>query len=201
MNRTQGRNCSVLPCSVIEISSGLPLLIVGGRFVFLLYFILSLISGKVQIIVSKMYKNKGVKGTRDQNLIAEWEGIGTMSFFWLWVESSPRELQDTDLVLARECISWDIPASLISYVSAIIIRLGGLVCYGMMSTDVICCMMEKQALWKPNKHAGYSNPRSPWRFANHANINKFHRILSKCNLLPFKESWIVASCSFSLWNL
>jgi len=62
------------------------------------------------------------------------------------VESSPRELQDTDLVLARECISWDIPASLISYVSAIIIHLGGLVCYGMMSTDVICCMMEKQAL-------------------------------------------------------
>lgn len=116
MNRTQGRNCSVLPCSVIEISSGLPLLIVGGRFVFLLYFILSLISRKVQIIVSKMYKNKGVKGMRDQNLIAEWEGIGTTSFFWLWVESSPRELQDTDLVLARECISWDIPTSLISYV-------------------------------------------------------------------------------------
>lgn len=75
------RNCSVLPCSVIEISSGLPLLIVGGRFVFLLYFILSLISRKVQIIVSKMYKNKGVKGTRDQNLIAESEGIGTTSFF------------------------------------------------------------------------------------------------------------------------
>jgi len=67
MNRTQGRNCSVLPCSVIEISSGLPLLIVGGRFVFLLYFILSLISRKVQIIVSKMCirtKVLKVRGTK-----------------------------------------------------------------------------------------------------------------------------------------
>lgn len=95
MNRTQGRNCSVLPCSVIEISSGLPLLIVGGRFVFLLYFILSLISGKVQIIVSKMYKNKGVKGMRDQNLIAESEGIGTTSSFdygWNLPQGSCRTL-------------------------------------------------------------------------------------------------------------
>lgn len=44
---------------------------VDGRFVVLLYFILSLISRKVHIIISKMCKNKGVKGMGDQNLIAE----------------------------------------------------------------------------------------------------------------------------------